>query len=252
MATTKLPDDDPRWGTIPQLWGVPVGSRGVAHRISKVAAPDNALTYHAVMACGTYLTRIAAYSNPPHRVDFCDACLLDNTLFHAVYVYTAPCGECIYVGYTADLPTRIGHHRSTSPWWTPSLSLSYTIYPSEEEGLKAESAAIVARKPTNNSRVSAGTPIRGSRKLSLYARADVLQQLIAEKLGVPADSLSAANCADFLGVSHQTFWRLRTDSEYAIGSSCLAHVFVAFDGQIPDGLLEARPPRRLGHLAIAA
>ncbi len=237
-AGSKLKRGDPAWRTSRFLWGTNAAN-GVrkCHRITAVATPNGSA--QGQTECGIILLRVAMHAEPPADVDLCDACLLGEAAFPAVYVFTDPDGKCIYVGSSVDLPARVGSHRRESPWWRPDLVLTYTTYPDERAALAAETEAIRRLKPEINQRPISGGPKLGRKRHTLHVRLDVLTDLLSEALGQPADTCPTA-CHEFLGIQQSTFWRIRHDPNYGVGSSFVASVAVAFGPEVLPRVFEAR------------
>lgn len=251
-STLKLRRSDPAWQSIPQTWGMrPTAHGRVTHRITKAATPDGSTATHALTACGSYLIRTVFYFDAPDSVDLCEPCLIGDTVFHAVYVFRTPAGESLYVGYSADLLSRISNHRRDSAWWNPSLTLTYTVYDSEYEARKSETATIIRLKPVHNAALRTGGPRSSSRKATLHIRGNVLEELISAALDIPVEALTDAVCADFLGIAYTTYWRMRTDPDWPVSGGLVAQIMTVCGGRIPEELLEARAPA-IAHLAAVA
>lgn len=69
---------------------------------------------------------------------------------HALYRFFGAGGTLLYIGITADLPTRLHGHRDDKPWWLGVTNVTLEHYPSRDSVLEAERRAIVAEKPLYN------------------------------------------------------------------------------------------------------
>ncbi|HLK78281.1 MAG TPA: hypothetical protein VKU77_32105 [Streptosporangiaceae bacterium] len=56
----------------------------------------------------------------------------------------------LYIGVTNGVPFRWNGHQAVQPWWDELRSLTVEWYPSREEALAAEKAAILAEQPKYN------------------------------------------------------------------------------------------------------
>jgi hypothetical protein len=247
----KLPRNASAWTEAPEAWVADLSGPGkMLHRTTVVAAPHGGITTHAQTVCGGYLTRANLYFDPPADLDECDACLMDNTVYHVAYMYRDTDGRYLYAGYSSGLVERIGKHRRESPWWRPDLVLTYEVFDSEVEARAAETAAIRKYWPRYNLAAKGGGPRENAPKATLHVHYDVLVRLVAERLEVPADSVGTGLCADFLGVNRSTCYRISVDREYVVSSSLVAQVMTIFGG-IPEGVFEARLPTAR-HLSVVA
>lgn len=77
---------------------------------------------------------------------------------HALYRFFNPSGTLLYIGITANLPTRLHDHRDDKPWWTTVANITVQHYPDRETVLAAEKAAIIAEKPLHNITHNGGQP----------------------------------------------------------------------------------------------
>lgn len=239
----KVSRTDSAWRPSPEPWGAnrSVG-RPIAHRLVSVATPNGGNDTHALTVCDVYLLRTAPQFEAPTDLELCDACLMDDTQFHAVYVYTAPSGESVYVGYSADLARRVQQHTRESEWWTPKLVLTYTVYDTEVLGRKAETQAIADLNPIHNVRRKSGGSKLGGPKATLHANPQVLDELVAQALGISASSVTPADCAQVLGSDRCTFSRIRRDPAYAVSGSFVAQALLTFGADAIPQLFEARLP----------
>jgi hypothetical protein len=69
---------------------------------------------------------------------------------HALYRFFGAGGTLLYIGITADLPTRLHDHRDDKPWWLGVTNVTLEHYPSRDAVLEAERRAIVAERPLCN------------------------------------------------------------------------------------------------------
>lgn len=69
---------------------------------------------------------------------------------HGLYRFFDATGHLLYIGITADLPTRLGDHNEKKPWWTEVASVTVEHYPDRPSVLQAEKAAIKAERPRYN------------------------------------------------------------------------------------------------------
>jgi hypothetical protein len=233
---------DPAWTTCPEVWGVNggIGKRSF-HRISKVALQQGSGT-HGLAECGVYLMTVDLRVEPSDDVDICDACLMGDTEFQVVYTWWDADGAPIYVGSTADLPTRTQTHVRDSLWWTRDLTLTFEMHDSIEAARTAEAETIRALKPVNNVRAD-GSGRRGapSQMATLHIRREVLARYMAEGLGVSSGSAAPdSTCAWFLGIATNTYWRVRTDPDYSIGGGLVAQLIRMFGFEALPELLETR------------
>lgn len=70
---------------------------------------------------------------------------------HFVYELIAADGSHLYVGCTASLPNRLGHHASTKEWAEEIVRVEASRYPDRESGLAAERELIELYQPPHNS-----------------------------------------------------------------------------------------------------
>lgn len=78
-----------------------------------------------------------------------------NERHHALYRFWDAQGALLYVGITADLPTRIKSHRDGKPWWSLVAKMTIEPYPDRPSVLAAEVTAIQTEHPLHNRQHSA-------------------------------------------------------------------------------------------------
>lgn len=67
-----------------------------------------------------------------------------------VYRFFDAQGALLYVGVSENVKQRWVVHGSTKPWWPEVAEKTTEVFPSRDEALEAERAAIVAEKPKYN------------------------------------------------------------------------------------------------------
>lgn len=93
---------------------------------------------------------------------------------HALYRFYGAGGTLLYIGITADLPTRLTNHRDDKAWWLGVTNVTVEHYPDRTSVLEAERRAIVAERPLYNQQHNTESPpdqLRRPRSRPLY-RAD--------------------------------------------------------------------------------
>lgn len=70
---------------------------------------------------------------------------------HALYRFYGAGGTLLYIGITADLPTRFHDHRGDKNWWLGVTNVTVEHYPDRPTVLEAERRAIIAERPLYNS-----------------------------------------------------------------------------------------------------
>lgn len=257
--SVKLDAGDPRWERQPKPWGVSMwGSKRHIHRITYTADVGTGFypIIHAQTACGSYLTRTALYADPVdagRSLDECDDCLMGDTVYHVVYVFRRRGGRALYVGYTADLISRIASHKRVSRWWSPDLELTYTTHSGEDEALQVEALTITELQPVHNVREQSGRTRKASSAVTLRVNCGALIQLVADGLGVPVDCLSDKQCAAYLGIAASTFSRMRADPDHAVSAGLVARVMaICGTTTLPEGLFYPASAGEPLRLAVAA
>ncbi|MEV1013740.1 GIY-YIG nuclease family protein [Micromonospora sp. NPDC049801] len=69
---------------------------------------------------------------------------------HALYRFFDRTDVLLYVGITADLPTRLKSHRKGKPWWTQVANITIEPFETRQEALDAEKRAIREEGPLHN------------------------------------------------------------------------------------------------------
>lgn len=69
---------------------------------------------------------------------------------HALYRFYDVEGRLLYIGLTADLPTRLNNHRDDKPWWCEVTRVAVEHYPDRAAVIAAERRAIIAEGPRYN------------------------------------------------------------------------------------------------------
>lgn len=69
---------------------------------------------------------------------------------YVIYRFYAADGALLYVGVTADLPSRMRQHAREKPWWPQVARVESDLCGSEADALVKEGTAIVAEKPRYN------------------------------------------------------------------------------------------------------
>lgn len=240
MRTRKLRKAHPAWRPSSAVWAVNEStSNRVAHRSTLVAPRANDPFSHVQTVCGTYLLRASLHNDPVVGIDECDACLLDDTVYHVVYICRDSRGVVLYVGYSADLPERIRKHQRGSAWWTSDTRLTYAVHESERMARSDEAEKIRTLAPLHNVNAKRGGSPRPNAKATLHVRLEALEALLSGALNVPVANLTDAKCAAFLGINQSSYYRMRTEPDRAVGGAFVANVILVFGG-IPNDLFEAR------------
>ena len=73
-----------------------------------------------------------------------------NHKVHVLYRMFDRDNRLLYIGLTNNPKGRFGNHRDTQRWWDQVDHITVENFPSREELIKAERAAIEAEKPINN------------------------------------------------------------------------------------------------------
>jgi hypothetical protein len=248
-SNRRLSPGDPSWRTCPQTWGVSTtATKKILHRIKAVATPEGSAFNHGLTECGVYLLRVGLHFEAPEEAEECDACLFGDTQYHVVYVYVyaqPASARCVYVGSSSDLLTRLQHH-VREPWWTPHLVLTYTVYESSDAASEAEVATILDRKPSFNYRPKAGGRRTGASSMAtLHVDYEELARLVSETFGVTAHALPNLECAQLIGCSENTYWRIKTDPNYGVSGGFVAQLITAFGVEALPGLLHVKGLRPL-------
>lgn len=84
----------------------------------------------------------------PRRVSVATMALENQP--HALYRFFDRSDVLLYVGITADLPTRMKNHRKGKPWWTHIHNITVEHFDTRQEALDAERKAIREEKPLHN------------------------------------------------------------------------------------------------------
>lgn len=69
---------------------------------------------------------------------------------HALYRFFDRTDVLLYIGISVNLPARLRQHSGGKPWWLTVARISVEYYPSRDEALAAERAAIKAERPLFN------------------------------------------------------------------------------------------------------
>lgn len=69
---------------------------------------------------------------------------------HALYRFFSADGVLLYIGITADIPTRFRDHKAGKPWWLEIAHVAIEHFPDRASVLAAEKRAIIAEKPRWN------------------------------------------------------------------------------------------------------
>ena len=69
---------------------------------------------------------------------------------HVLYRFYSATGQLLYVGITANPPTRFKAHRSTKEWWTQVVGITLENYSTREDLANAERRAIQVERPLHN------------------------------------------------------------------------------------------------------
>ncbi|GII24284.1 GIY-YIG nuclease family protein [Planosporangium mesophilum] len=69
---------------------------------------------------------------------------------HALYRFWDRTDVLLYVGITADLPQRMGDHRTDKPWWSQVARVTVEHFDTREAALKAETESIREERPLYN------------------------------------------------------------------------------------------------------
>jgi hypothetical protein len=69
---------------------------------------------------------------------------------HALYRFYGAGGTLLYIGLTANLPTRLINHRDEKPWWTGVARITVEHFPDRASVVEAERRAIEAERPLYN------------------------------------------------------------------------------------------------------
>lgn len=90
---------------------------------------------------------------------------------HALYRFFGAGGTLLYIGITADLPTRLTNHRDEKAWWLGVTNVTVEHYPDRASVLEAERRAIATERPLYNSQHNQATrpgarPARGRTRRS--------------------------------------------------------------------------------------
>ena len=67
-----------------------------------------------------------------------------------LYRLTAADGTLLYIGISDHWARRMGQHQATKPWFADVSGVNVTTYPTREDALAAERAAIKAERPLHN------------------------------------------------------------------------------------------------------
>jgi predicted GIY-YIG superfamily endonuclease len=118
-------------------------------RAAAVVWHDNRVRLGVRTACGDVLLSTPLHPGIPDD-HFCDACLQGRVQAYAVYRAFGAADALLYVGFTGNLLSRLGQHRSSSAWFPMAVRWTYELFDDELDALNAESAAIAAENPIHN------------------------------------------------------------------------------------------------------
>lgn len=69
---------------------------------------------------------------------------------HVLYRFYSATGQLLYVGITANPPTRFKAHRRTKDWWSEVVGITLENYATREDLANAERRAIQVERPLHN------------------------------------------------------------------------------------------------------
>lgn len=69
---------------------------------------------------------------------------------HVLYRFYSATGQLLYVGITANPPTRFKAHRHTKDWWSEVVGITLENYATREDLANAERRAIQVERPLHN------------------------------------------------------------------------------------------------------
>lgn len=69
---------------------------------------------------------------------------------HVLYRFYSATGQLLYVGITANPPTRFKAHRRTKDWWSEVVGITLENYITREDLANAERRAIQVERPLHN------------------------------------------------------------------------------------------------------
>lgn len=138
---------------------------------------------------------------------------------HALYRFYDASDVLLYVGITADLPTRISTHRKEKPWWTRVAHISVEQFETRTEALNAEATAIREEKPLYNVAGNTFVPVEQGDELQVVLDAvDRLvyfaagedsgrhQEYIADAKATLADIAAHHDEDEEVGDTHPLLW----------------------------------------------
>ena len=125
-----------------------------AHRIEAVVAflsgDGERLKYRASWLCGGWSGDAMLLSNADaYGGDVCEKCQ-NGAAGIFVYRCFAGDGRLLYIGFTAQLGTRMAGHKRSSPWWPEVAKVTRQEFTSEPAALAAERLAIQSEHPAYN------------------------------------------------------------------------------------------------------
>ncbi len=80
---------------------------------------------------------------------------------------------------------------------------------------------------------------------TLHVHYEELARLVSETFGVTAHALPNAECAQLLGCSENTYWRVKSDPHYGVSGGFVAQLINAFGIEALQGLLHVDDSRSL-------
>lgn len=101
-----------------------------------------------------------------------------NSRPHALYRFYGAGGTLLYIGITADLPTRLHDHRDDKPWWLGVTNVTVEHYSSRDAVLEAERRAIIAERPLYNSQHNGAAKTRPHERERSSAVSDLAHHIL--------------------------------------------------------------------------
>lgn len=138
-----------------------VGRRNHGHRLHLpiesclVWLDGNRAKLASRVACGQVLTDCTSLLHADDRHEMCDRCVAADGRQFIVYRFFGSSDELLYVGYSADFPTRLRSHRvgrKPSLWFQRVTRWTLVSFTTSDAALAYEEQVIRSERPLHNVR----------------------------------------------------------------------------------------------------